>query len=308
MNLKKTLPALALMLALVATMGITVAASLTEVSDCPSGMVSYWKFDEDFGTTAYDSYDSNHGTINGATWTASQVGGALSFDGNDYVDVGNDANLILPSALSMGVWIKTTQTGINKRIISKWGWNGEIARYLLQMGGGEIDFCIHPGETICVDSTGTVVNDDVWHFIAATWDGSIMKLYIDATLVSSTPRSGTLTSSINGVFIGAESGGGYYFNGLIDEPAIYDKALTAKEILQHYNNGLIGKGYCETEWNNHGAYVSCVAKEAKLLFEQELITKKEKGEIISEAAQSDVGKYLINKIKNGIKHLFKWNK
>jgi hypothetical protein len=53
--------------------------------------ISYWKFDEAGGTTAYDSVGQNHGTVYGAQWTAGQIDGALSFDGvNDYVEVSDD--------------------------------------------------------------------------------------------------------------------------------------------------------------------------------------------------------------------------
>ena len=54
---------------------------------CPSGMVSYWNFDEGTGTTAYDAFGRNNGIFyNGPVWTTGKVGRALSFDGvDDYV-------------------------------------------------------------------------------------------------------------------------------------------------------------------------------------------------------------------------------
>ena len=53
--------------------------------------ISYWKFDERSGTTAYDSIGTNDGSlINGPTWVLGQVGSALDFDGvNDYINFGN---------------------------------------------------------------------------------------------------------------------------------------------------------------------------------------------------------------------------
>ena len=55
----------------------------------PLGMVSYWKFEEDNGTTAYDSVGSNDGTlVNSPTWTTGIIDGALSFDGvDDFIEV-----------------------------------------------------------------------------------------------------------------------------------------------------------------------------------------------------------------------------
>jgi hypothetical protein len=48
-----------------------------------SGPVAWWRFDETSGSVAHDSIGLNHGTVEGATWTAGHVGGALYFDGVD---------------------------------------------------------------------------------------------------------------------------------------------------------------------------------------------------------------------------------
>ncbi len=79
-----------------------------------------------------------------------------------------------------------------------------------------------------------------WHHVASTYDGSAMKLYIDGSMVAERSQSGNLkpmepTSFLS---IGSEDGrthnpslpGTRYFNGLIDEVAIYNQALSADEI------------------------------------------------------------------------------
>ena len=73
----------------------------------PVGMISYWKFDEGSGPTAFDSADANDGTlINGPVWTSGQVGGALSFDGlDDYVEVPTSANLDITDAITLEAWV-----------------------------------------------------------------------------------------------------------------------------------------------------------------------------------------------------------
>ena len=75
----------------------------------PSGAVSHWKFDEDSGTTAYDSIGTNDGTLkNGPVWTMGKVAGALSFDGsNDYVEVPHTAELDITDDLSVEFWFNT---------------------------------------------------------------------------------------------------------------------------------------------------------------------------------------------------------
>ncbi|MFH1726566.1 MAG: hypothetical protein ABII00_18300, partial [Elusimicrobiota bacterium] len=73
---------------------------------CPSGMVSYWTFD-DQAHPGNDDFDSNPGTINGdPVWTDGRVGGALSLDGNgDYVNVSGFDDLDGLHAATFEFWI-----------------------------------------------------------------------------------------------------------------------------------------------------------------------------------------------------------
>ncbi|MFH1725585.1 MAG: discoidin domain-containing protein, partial [Elusimicrobiota bacterium] len=68
--------------------------------------ISYWRFEEGSGTDAADSAGAGAGTLDGATWTGGQVGGALSFDGTDRVIVGNQPSLMGLSAITIEAWIK----------------------------------------------------------------------------------------------------------------------------------------------------------------------------------------------------------
>ena len=74
---------------------LTLAFCFHQVkAEPPLGLISYWKFDEGSGTTAYDSVGANNGTVYGANWTTGKVDGALSFDGvDDYVNVPDSSSL-----------------------------------------------------------------------------------------------------------------------------------------------------------------------------------------------------------------------
>ncbi|MHC4158358.1 MAG: LamG domain-containing protein, partial [Planctomycetota bacterium] len=89
-------------------------------------LTSWWKFDEGSGTTVYDSAGSNHGTIHGAQWTTGQVGGALSFDGNeDYVKVIDPADGSLDFGtgnFTISLWFKTTDA--EGELVDKSGGDG----------------------------------------------------------------------------------------------------------------------------------------------------------------------------------------
>jgi hypothetical protein len=172
---------------------------------CPSGMVSYWKFDKGAGSTAFDSVGTNHGTIYGATWTTGIVDGALNFDGSDdYVNI--------PHKQKLG-----------------WGFGD----------GSTWDNIV---------GTTSIITDDTWHHIAGTFDGNELRVYVDGNLEAIKITTGTIATNTRAVNIGASWGGGTwqrFFKGLVDEVAIYNRALSPEEIQQHYENGLNGLGYCE---------------------------------------------------------------
>jgi parallel beta-helix repeat protein len=81
-------------------------------ADETTGPVSYWKFDESSGTTAYDSVGGNDGTLtNDPCWTTGKIDGAIEFDGNDdYVKCQNDASLDITDKITIVAWIYADST------------------------------------------------------------------------------------------------------------------------------------------------------------------------------------------------------
>ena len=111
--------------------------------------------------------------------------------------------------------------------------------------------------TLAFDTTGlspmsltgrTAVDDGQWHYIVATYDGSYKKLYVDGYLDASQAVTGTLAANDRLVGIGGNSDyPARAFNGWIDEVAIYGRALSQFEELQHYGAGLGARGFMLTE-------------------------------------------------------------
>ena len=79
---------------------------------------------------------------------------------------------------------------------------------------------------------------NAWTHLAASYDGATLKLYVNATQVSSQARNGTIASSTNQLQIGGDSIYGQYFSGLIDEIRVYNTALTAAQITTDMNTPL----------------------------------------------------------------------
>lgn len=205
------------------------------------GMISNWSFEEGSGTIAHDSVGPNNGTIYGATWTTGIVGGALSFDGvNDYIYVGDVPSLDISSALTLEAWVKTDKI-TNDTVISKDDDAGNREYYFgVSYDGnnpGRVRWTLKTNSFQFRDSL-VVVNDSQWHHIVGTYDGSYLCTYIDGVEDSRSPvaQTGGIPNTSAPFWIGAKPNIGYeqYFRGVIDEVAVYDRALTSDEIRNRF--------------------------------------------------------------------------
>jgi hypothetical protein len=75
---------------------------------------------------------------------------------------------------------------------------------------------------------------NAFHHLVASYDGSLIKLYIDGFEVASVPSTSPLPISTANLDLGTAPGGGSFFEGWIDEVAIYASALDAARIKAHY--------------------------------------------------------------------------
>jgi len=217
------------------------------------GPIAYWKFDETEGTTAYDSAGSNHGNVHGAQWTTGQVGSALDFDGvNDYVEVSDDSSLRFSQydSFSISLWAKPVLGGFlfsKMRAFAQYGVFGYELRWI---GLYKFELVIEKSGAASVFA-GTSNNSappDRWYHVTTVYDNKDMKIYLDGELRGTNffnYDTGNTTPDKN-LAIGVRSYDSilqWYFNGIIDEVSIYDRALSDDEIHQHYLAGLNGQGY-----------------------------------------------------------------
>gem|GEM_PF-252587 len=196
-----------------------------------TGLVGYWRFNEGSGTTATDSSGyRNHGTIHGASWVGGSPDGstALSFDGNDFVEVPNNSSLYC-SRITIEAWIRPAAIytgGDWKRdgIIVGTGdyylridQNGRLGGWLSGLDVGE-----HLLGSSMLGYAGT------WVHVAMTYDGTQVILYINGVRDASRADSGSTSASEDSLRIGHISRN-RYFNGTIDEVRIHNRALDPSE-------------------------------------------------------------------------------
>ena len=236
---------LKLMLAIVLTSQAMAQAIPSNVPK--DGLVGWWPFN---GNANDESGNGNHGTVNGATLTVDRFGrsnNAYSFDNNirSHISVANFPNLPSGSSnYSISGWFKNE--GYNNGTIVFWGTplhgqNCEIRLY------GEV--CINnsgigggwwsPSQVTYCESS---MSDTDWHYVSLVYNVSKISLFIDGMQVGSIlpglkPNLNNENFTIGGQLwaVGVTNQfNDYFFQGKLDDIAIYNRALSEQEIKQLY--------------------------------------------------------------------------
>jgi hypothetical protein len=199
----------------------------------PAGLVAAYAFDEGAGTTTSDATGSgNTGTLSGATWSATgKFGKALSFNGSSsLVTVPDAASLDLTNGMTLEAWLyPTTLSGWRTAILKR---TTAGLAYSLYAHNNDPQ----PASTINVagsdvSATGpSALPLNTWSHLAATYNGTTLRIYLNGAQVGSMAVSGSITTSTGQLSIGGNNVWGEYFAGLIDEVRVYNRALTATEI------------------------------------------------------------------------------
>ena len=199
-------------------------------------LAAYWKFDDGSGTTAFDSSgNGNDGVFVGdPKWVTGKLGGALEFDGDDYLNCGNGDSLQIQDEITIAFWFQVEAFQNTWEAFMAKGDNS----YRTSRGDGSGN-ATHMG--ISGTSTGggngwfngtVIVTDGQWHHMAATYDGAEGRIYIDGELDVTSPGTGQINISNYDFWIGNNSQQtGRFLHGLLDDVRIYSRALNEAEIL-----------------------------------------------------------------------------
>lgn len=201
------------------------------------GLVGYWHFDEGTSTIAYDmsGYENNGTLTNSPTWQSGidcKSGGCLSFDGtNNYVELGinNMPSGALPRTLS--VWANVGSSNSGYRAIFNEGTYAANQQFQIGILSGSFNVNNYSAtwSDVATYTTGQ------WYHLVLTYDGSNVLLYKNGGVVASATGI-TLNTTIGKLRIGANPNAAEKFNGSIDEVRVYNRVLSADEILQMYND------------------------------------------------------------------------
>lgn len=159
----------------------------------------------------------------------------LYFD-NNYVIVPHSSSLnITNQQLTLEAWINLSQhSSTTDVIVGKIG-NGQTA-YLLRLNGNKLNYACD-GKSI---TGNAIIPEDVWTHVAITYDGSILRMYIDGNLDMSYSGTNLIKTNSKNVNMGKDATGGGAFPGYQDEIRIWNIARTQEQINEYKNRCLVG--------------------------------------------------------------------
>jgi hypothetical protein len=217
-----------------------------------TSLVGCWKFDEGTGTVAADSSgNGNNGALeNGPAWTNGIYGKALRFDGTAaFVNVPDSSSLHF-SNVTVEAWIYLP-IGANYsnpgKIVSKAASNGGTNLDLgIWNDSDYVDFGVGTdgGANAPIITSNRTIPRDAWTFVAGTYDGSLMKIYINSILDTAYSFTGGMdTNDGRPLTIGKNSfypwSNEFWLNATIDEVRVYNTALSPQEIQADMGESLI---------------------------------------------------------------------
>src|SRR5262249_15847919 len=199
-------------------------------------------------SNATDPVGGNAGVLlNGATFAPGKYGQAFSLNGSGaHVRIADNPSLHLTNGLTISAWVNPSDAGYSYQIISKWDvgftyqksygtWLSQ-SKFIFSVAATGDDLTGPYANLVSVGS----VPPNQWTHVAATYDGSKMRVFVNGQLDNQTVFPNGIYPGTNDLGIGAVVGGAplgedsFPFSGLIDEPAIYNRALSPSEIQQIY--------------------------------------------------------------------------
>ncbi len=217
-----------------------------------NGLVAYWNFDKDNETTIFDSSGNNHdGKLDHPIqWVPGQSGSGvlLNYNNVDFINL-SSTDFGLTNELTISAWVKINgDTGSPQVLIKRgqYSYPYSIALWY-NCKGFYIQSCIRTtGSTspvyVCSDVTKFPIEIGKWYHVVMTYKSGALVIYLNGEVVDSKNAVGSLTfdSSSHETYIGAAPGRAgnpptYYFNGVVDEFRIYNRALSADEVALLYN-------------------------------------------------------------------------
>lgn len=222
---------------------LLIASLLSYARVDPKSVVGIWTLDEGSGTIAKDlSGNGNHGKVVGAKWTDGKFGEALEFDGVSHVEIpASNTTDNYVDGFTYLLWAKPTATppNPNTRLIER-DWHNPT----IQIGPSDFYGSTQvKGDQAASNVRGGKWTMGEWSFVALTWDGSTLSLYVDDKMVKDiklVKPDFTKLHNNGSIWLTRWKGGpGWDFIGVIDDVGVFSAPLSSDDLKSIMNNGLI---------------------------------------------------------------------
>jgi len=167
--------------------------------------------------------------------------GALNLDGNSWAEVHDNASLDVSPAMTMEAWVKcgdeldSIYNHIFVKQSSDSSWESPYGRYVLRLRETSVQWWFDSVTT----ATTYSVSLSGWNHLAVTKNGTSEILYLNGVQVDTHTGASSITASDYSLLIGSRTGhsAAEMIDNQLAQPRIYNRALTAAEVLQNYNSG-----------------------------------------------------------------------
>jgi len=223
-----------------------------QLSSSYPGLVSLWHLNDGTGTAAVDAKGVQNGASFSGAWTDNYFGKGITLTAaNTFVSVAHNAvyNIAHPTVM---IWVY--QTGTSIQAYQTAGafikdYNGKVPFYLGALSSEGTGFHYYTGAwhsaVLGRDLGGGVYQVSKWRFpinrwlfLVGTYDGATLKFYVNGLLEGSTVDATAIQYNTNNIDIGEAGWADYFFQGRLDEAALFNRALTQGEIQRIYTEGL----------------------------------------------------------------------
>ncbi len=232
-----------------------VSARINSANPLSQGLLAGWPFNENSGSTVANF--ARYGTIingtlaGGTSWGSGPTGSVLAFDGSSgYVGVATGTTLSSLSALSISAWINTAATPAStlQMIVARYDSslafpaNGYYLSIFDATGTGvaQARIVVQDGTTSNGIQGLTTISPGRWYHIVGTWNHQgTMTVFVNGIVDNSVSSAvtGATPSNSTPVYVGGRYSGSTpekYWNGSIDFPLIWNRALSASEVAALY--------------------------------------------------------------------------
>lgn len=204
-----------------------------------SGLIAWYPFNGSSNDQWTNKINPLETTAILTTSRSGENASAYQFNGQSFIDFGKNTQLT-PKQISVSAWIKAKTIGNEFNTIIRARFYGYFL-YLQPNGKAYVN--LHDTGTNSFNEvvTSKSVNDDQWHHLVFTFSDKKLSLYLDGVLQQSVSTSfPDIVYGLTGVAIGKDGDADkWYFNGSIDDLAIWNRALTADEVSKIYK----GEGF-----------------------------------------------------------------